>query len=102
MRPLRPGLPTLSLAAVLTCACGPVDVSPGVRTNAPPVQLSVEPEAGADAVVSLLAGARRSLWMEMYLLTDDAAIEALAARRRAGVDVRVVLEAHPFGADGAN
>jgi phosphatidylserine/phosphatidylglycerophosphate/cardiolipin synthase-like enzyme len=40
--------------------------------------------------------------MEMYLLTDAETIDALVARRRAGVDVRVVLEPHPWEADGAN
>lgn len=38
----------------------------------------------------------------MYLLTDDAAIETLVARRQAGCDVRVILEPHPYQADGAN
>jgi cardiolipin synthase len=89
-------------AAVLTQGCSPLEESTRASPVATPVRLLVEPEAGADAVVSLLAGARRSLWMEMYLLTDDRAIEALIERRRAGVDVRVILEAHPFGADGAN
>lgn len=85
-------------AAALGASCGvPLDARP-----APPVRLFVEPEAGPDAVLSLLAGARRSLWLEMYLLTDDAAIETLVERRRAGVDVRVVMEPHPFQADGAN
>jgi phosphatidylserine/phosphatidylglycerophosphate/cardiolipin synthase-like enzyme len=66
------------------------------------VRVVVEPEAGADAVRGLLSAARRSLWMEMYLLTDGATIDALVARRVAGVDVRVILEPHPFEADGAN
>lgn len=62
----------------------------------------VSPGAGSHAVLGLLEGARRSLWIETYLLTDDAVIEALVARRAAGVDVRVVLEPHPYQADGAN
>jgi phosphatidylserine/phosphatidylglycerophosphate/cardiolipin synthase-like enzyme len=86
----------------LTLACGePL----AARTAAPgpaPVRVIVEPEAGAAAVRGLLAAARRSLWMEMYLLTDSETIDALVARRRAGVDVRVVLEPHPWEADGAN
>jgi cardiolipin synthase len=86
----------------LTVACAePLDA----RTATPaasPVRMLVEPDAGPDAVRGLLAAARRSLWMEMYLLTDAATIESLAARQRAGVDVRVVLEPHPYQADGAN
>jgi phosphatidylserine/phosphatidylglycerophosphate/cardiolipin synthase-like enzyme len=53
-------------------------------------------------VPDLLAGARRSLWVESYLLTDTTVLDALVARRAAGVDVRVVLEPHPYQADGAN
>jgi cardiolipin synthase A/B len=85
---------------LLVASCGPpLDTSSGASS---PVHVLVEPDAGPDAVLSLLSAARRSLWMEMYLLTDDAALEALVERRRAGVDVRVVLERHPFAAEGAN
>jgi phosphatidylserine/phosphatidylglycerophosphate/cardiolipin synthase-like enzyme len=88
--------------ACLALACGaPLDA----RAPAPAagkVRVLVEPEAGPDAVLSLFAGARRSLWMEMYLLTDEGAIQTLVEQRRAGVDVRVVLEPHPYLADGAN
>ena len=91
----------LTLAAVASAgACdAPVDARP---TAGSAVQVIVEPDAGPNAVRGLLAAARRSLWMEMYLLTDGATIDALVARRRAGVDVRVVLEPHPYQADGAN
>jgi phosphatidylserine/phosphatidylglycerophosphate/cardiolipin synthase-like enzyme len=79
----------------------PLDARSGGTTSTP-VQVLVEPEAGADAVRALLTNARRALWMEMYLLTDTATIQALVARRLAGVDVRVILEPHPYQADGAN
>jgi phosphatidylserine/phosphatidylglycerophosphate/cardiolipin synthase-like enzyme len=86
----------------LTLSCGaPLDARPAPRP-AGGVQLLVGPEAGGQAVLSLFAGARRSLWLEIYLLTDDQVIETLVARRKAGVDVRVVLEPHPYQADGAN
>jgi cardiolipin synthase A/B len=82
-------------------ACGaPLDARPVPSPGA--VRVIVEPDAGPDAVLSLLASARRSLWMEMYLLTDDDVVDTLVARRAAGVDVRVVLEPHPYQADGAN
>jgi phosphatidylserine/phosphatidylglycerophosphate/cardiolipin synthase-like enzyme len=91
------------VAVALACgtlACGvPLDARAPAAGD---VRVLVEPEAGPAAVLSLLAGARRSLWMEMYLLTDEAAIQTLVDRRRAGVDVRVVLEPHPYQADGAN
>jgi cardiolipin synthase len=67
-----------------------------------PVALVVEPDAGPQAVLDLIASARSSLWMEMYLLTDAGAIAAIAGRAAAGCDVRVILEPAPYQADGAN
>jgi cardiolipin synthase len=90
-------------AAVLALACGqPFDASPAAARTPSTVRVLVEPDAGPDAVLTVLAGARRALWMEMYLLTDATVVDTLIARRRAGVDVRVVLEPHPYQADGAN
>jgi phosphatidylserine/phosphatidylglycerophosphate/cardiolipin synthase-like enzyme len=40
--------------------------------------------------------------MQMYLLTDERAIEALAARAAAGCDVRVILERAPYLDERAN
>jgi phosphatidylserine/phosphatidylglycerophosphate/cardiolipin synthase-like enzyme len=90
----------LSILAMLPACAPPLgDARP---LPAAPARLVVEPDDGADAVLSQVATARAAVWMEMYLLTDDAAIEALAGRARAGCDVRVLLEPHPFEADGAN
>jgi cardiolipin synthase len=88
-------------AALSGVACGGLtDARPDNAAGA--VRVIVEPDAGPDAVLSLFATARRSLWMEMYLLTDDSVMDVLLARARAGVDVRVILEPHPYQADGAN
>jgi phosphatidylserine/phosphatidylglycerophosphate/cardiolipin synthase-like enzyme len=95
---MRPPLHLLTLTLAVVACDGPL----GARPAGPPVRVLVEPDAGPDAVRALLAAARRSLSLEMYLLTDGAAIDALVARRRASVDVRVVLEPHPYQADGAN
>jgi cardiolipin synthase len=92
----------IALSVRLASACGPLDAHPAEARSTAPVQVLVEPDAGPDAVRALFAGARRSLWMEMYLLTDAATIDTLVARRLAGVDVRVILEPHPYQADGAN
>jgi cardiolipin synthase len=98
LRLLVPGL----IVTLLAVACGaPLDARPAGRPPAG-VRLLVEPEAGRDAVLALFTAARRSVWMEMYLMTDDAVVDALVARRLAGVDVRVILEPHPYQADGAN
>ena len=64
--------------------------------------LLVEPDVGAGPILQLMASARESLWMEMYLLTNDAAVATLVDRARAGCDVRVMLESAPYKDEGAN
>src|SRR5690242_13913488 len=73
-----------------SCALGP-----GVQN----VQLFVEPDAGVKPVTSAIAAATRSVWVEVYLLTDARVISALEDARRRGVDVRVMLDEHPYGFD---
>jgi phosphatidylserine/phosphatidylglycerophosphate/cardiolipin synthase-like enzyme len=104
--PRRASAVAVAVVSLLTAApaCAPPGgPAGGVAAGAGgPVQVLVEPDAGPGAVLALLAGARSALWMEMYLLTDADAIAALVARRQAGCDVRVILEPHPYQADGAN
>jgi phosphatidylserine/phosphatidylglycerophosphate/cardiolipin synthase-like enzyme len=63
------------------------------------VQLFVEPGAGATPVTNAIKGALHSVWVEVYLLTDARVIGALEEDAQRGVDVRVMLEEHPFGGD---
>ena len=102
----RPRVPppfTLAVAVPLAlAACGLGPPSGGAAAVGRPVGLVVEPDAGPDAIVDLVAAARASVWIEMYLLTDERAIAALAARARAGCDVRVILEPAPYMSEGAN
>ena len=94
------GRPLIALTlAVSACGLG----SPAVPGRAAgPVALLIEPDAGPAAILDLIAGARSSVWMEMYLLTDARAVTALADRARAGCDVRVILEPAPYLDEGAN
>jgi phosphatidylserine/phosphatidylglycerophosphate/cardiolipin synthase-like enzyme len=96
----RPLVPlTLLPLALAACGLGPPAVpEPGGR----PVALVIEPDAGPGAIVDLIASARASVWMEMYLLTDERAIAGLAGRARAGCDVRVILEPAPYLNEDAN
>jgi cardiolipin synthase A/B len=97
-RPLALAFPLLP-AALVACGLGPPAIpAPASR----PVTLVIQPDAGPDAVVDLIASARTSVWMEMYLLTDARAIAALAGRARAGADVRVILESAPYLNEDAN
>ena len=96
---VRP-LPLLFLTSLAACGLAPPAAVPD--RAAEPVALVIEPDAGPAAILDLIAGARRSVWMEMYLLTDARAVAALADRARAGCDVRVILEPAPYLNDGAN
>lgn len=61
------------------------------------VQVFVEPETGSNVITQAIATAKQSVWLEMYLLTDRSVIRALEEAAHRGVDVRVMLEMHPFG-----
>lgn len=72
---------------------GPASIGSGVQG----VQIFVEPDTGEHVITNAIANAERSVWLEMYLLTDRNVIRALEEAAHRGVDVRVMLEAHPYG-----
>ena len=88
------------LAASLTPGCAPG--LPEQRAPGGPHQLFVLPEEAPSPALLLLRSATRSIALEMYLLTDDDAVDALVAARLAGRDVTVILERAPYRAEGAN
>jgi len=77
---------------------GPINLGGG----APAVRLSVEPDEGVQPVLKFLDGARRTLDVAMYLLSDRQILTALEAAQRRGVKVRVMLEEHPYGTGPGN
>lgn len=70
-------------------------------TVAPPVSgtrgLYVEPDDGHAPVIDEIDQAQRSIDLTIYLLTDAQVINALTRAEARGVEVRVILEEHPFG-----
>jgi cardiolipin synthase len=61
------------------------------------VQVFVEPDAGEAPIVNAIDSAQHSVWVEVYLLTDHAVIQALESAAARGVQVQVLLEPHPEG-----
>lgn len=61
-------------------------------------QLFVQPEAHLSPVLHLIRRARTSLRLEVYLLTSSSIVNELKSARSRGVDVRVLLEQHPYRA----
>lgn len=82
----------------LSSSTGPTSVGSGVLG----VQVFVEPNAGDHIITNAIANAEKSVWLEMYLLTDRNVIRALEEAAGRGVDVRVMLEAHPYGSGSSS
>lgn len=51
----------------------------------------VEPSDNGNAVVAAINGAQTSVHMTMYLLSNNSVMNALIAKHKAGVDVKVIL-----------
>jgi cardiolipin synthase A/B len=64
------------------------------------LSLFVTPDDGDQPIVDQLRNARKSIRMVMYLLTERDIINELIAAQNRGLNVRVMLEQHPFGGSG--
>lgn len=98
----------LAAAALLLAALAGCVSSPAAQPTGPPVAINgearvlVEPDDGPETLLAELGAAKKSIDLTMYLLTDRPAIGALEAAVRRGVQVRVLLEQHPFGGGPGN
>lgn len=59
-------------------------------------------EEARGLVVSDIDGARKSVVVECYLISDPSIVEALQSAKRRGCDVRVIMEEKPFGGFSMN
>lgn len=75
-----------------TCQ-GNCTAGPGVQG----VQVFVEPDMGDSPITDAIHNAKKSVWLEIYILSDTNVIHALEDAANAGIDVRVMLEPHPVG-----
>jgi phosphatidylserine/phosphatidylglycerophosphate/cardiolipin synthase-like enzyme len=64
------------------------------------VSLVVMPDQGVAPILAGIQGAKKSIWLEMYMFTTNGApaqlLQALTDKAKAGVDVRVMLDPHPY------
>lgn len=90
--PGRPGVATTT-ARTAASARAPGDGLVGVF---------VEPDDGRGPILAELAGAERTIDLQVYLLSDPEILGGLETAAARGVAVRVLLEEHPFGGDGSN
>lgn len=96
------------LAAILLCCMtavlfppqgGPVaaQVKGSVLTTGP-YELFEQPDAHLTPVLQLIRSAHKSIRLEVYLLTQSSIVAELQKAHARGVNVRVLLEQHPYGA----
>ena len=62
----------------------------------------VEPDDGVRPVLDFLSSARTSLLVKQFTFTEEALVDAVLDRHRAGVKVRVMLNAKRSGGDRSN
>lgn len=70
------------------------DAGPGING------LVVLPDDGRESILAEIDAATSSILLEIYLLSDNETINALVRAHNRGLDVRVLLEEHPFGGAG--
>ncbi|HEX4514311.1 MAG TPA: phospholipase D-like domain-containing protein [Polyangiaceae bacterium] len=101
----------LPLLLVAACTKHPVDPDEGgvdagdeePATTTSAVKIFVEPSDNAQALVTSLQNAQSSIHMTMYLLTNNTVISTLVAKKKAGLEVKVVLnQTFPAGSGSDN
>jgi cardiolipin synthase A/B len=71
----------------------------GASTN---LELYVQPGTGTEPLVDAIDSAKQEVLVEVYLLSDKPIITALESAHSRGVDVKVMMEEHPFGGGNLN
>ena len=64
--------------------------------------LFIEPQQKDYPIIDAIDSARKSIDLEVYLLSDKYVINSLINAEKRGVDVRLILEEHPYKGYGAN
>ncbi len=91
------GLPTATISP-LAAAVAPAAALPRLGPGVHPVDLIVEPDDRVSPLSRAIRDANTSVRLEMYELTNPTLVRALEYAHASGVDVRVILEQHPYGA----
>jgi cardiolipin synthase len=90
-------LPSTAQSVTIPTAQSAVTTCDGSLCAASGVRVFVEPDAGETPILSAIKGATKSVWVEVYEMTDNNVIAALEDAANRGVDVRVLLDPQPFG-----
>lgn len=66
------------------------------------ITLYTQPNSGRQPLLDAIKSAQKEISVEMYLLSDKQIIAALEDARARGLDVKVILEQHPFDSASLN
>jgi phosphatidylserine/phosphatidylglycerophosphate/cardiolipin synthase-like enzyme len=100
----------LAIALAAGCGAGPARLAAkksagagGARFHAPgQIGIFTQPESGTEPIVAAIDGSQRSVWLQIYMLTDPQVIAALGRAAARGLDVRVLLEESPYNPGNPN
>jgi cardiolipin synthase A/B len=73
---------------------------PGDTPALPVTGVFVEPGDGRAPLLDEIRAARHAIDLEVYIVSDEVIVQSLEEAQRRGIDVRVILEEHPFGGGG--
>ena len=73
---------------------------PGATPALPVTGIFIEPGDGRAPLLDEIQAARQSIDLAVYIISDEVILQSLEDAPRRGVDVRVMLEEHPFGGGG--
>ncbi|NOZ05566.1 MAG: hypothetical protein GXP41_04325 [Chloroflexi bacterium] len=88
----------ISLAGIFAGCAGKSAPPPADRQ----LSLFIEPQAGKEPVLEAMNGAKKTLRVVVYQITDPAFIQAMKGAVGRGVDVRLILELNPYGGSSGN
>ncbi len=96
------GLLLLALLSLAGCRNGATPEAGALPVYHGSLELLAMPDAGSAPIMQAIDGARDSIRLKIYLITQNAVVEALAEAVKRGVDVRVIIEEEPFGGGESN
>jgi cardiolipin synthase A/B len=89
---------TAAASATNTSCTGPTCL-PG--TGIQNASVFIEPDAGYQFIIEAIQSAKKTVRVEMYLLTVRDIINALESAAHKDVNIQVMLEGHPYGSSGS-
>lgn len=76
--------------------------APPVTVASNNVYLYIQPQDGKSPIINAINSAQKEILIEVYLLSDKDVIESIKNAKTRGVNVKIILEQHPYGGNNLN